>query len=172
MGNNHDKFFSKDKRKLLIIGLQGSGKSTLVKTLNKGTYQADNMDLNITDIKISKQTLCVFDMGGSDRQRIFWRQNFYGSQGVIYVIDPNKDVEKSLQELEKVVQDNELGETPIAVFMNIQDHNEWVGKIGSFVEELKVKYTKKKLNLFDGQSIQLDSVMKCIEWLGKEMKPI
>ena len=28
MGNNHDKFFSKDKRKLLIVGLQGSGKSS------------------------------------------------------------------------------------------------------------------------------------------------
>lgn len=28
MGNNHEKFFSKEKRKLLILGLNGVGKSS------------------------------------------------------------------------------------------------------------------------------------------------
>jgi GTPase SAR1 family protein len=28
MGNNHDKYFSKEKRKLLILGLNGVGKSS------------------------------------------------------------------------------------------------------------------------------------------------
>lgn len=28
MGNNHEKYFSKEKRKLLILGLEGAGKSS------------------------------------------------------------------------------------------------------------------------------------------------
>lgn len=28
MGNNHEKYFSKEKRKLLILGLDGAGKSS------------------------------------------------------------------------------------------------------------------------------------------------
>lgn len=30
MGNNHDKYFSKEKRKLLILGLEGAGKSSKI----------------------------------------------------------------------------------------------------------------------------------------------
>lgn len=30
MGNNHEKFFSKEKRKLLILGLNGVGKSSKI----------------------------------------------------------------------------------------------------------------------------------------------
>lgn len=46
MGNNHEKFFSKEKRKLLILGLNGVGKScintlsilALIKTISKNSY--------------------------------------------------------------------------------------------------------------------------------------
>jgi GTPase SAR1 family protein len=30
MGNNHDKFFSKDKRRFLVLGLENSGKTTII----------------------------------------------------------------------------------------------------------------------------------------------
>lgn len=30
MGNNHEKYFSKEKRKLLILGLEGTGKSSIL----------------------------------------------------------------------------------------------------------------------------------------------
>ena len=29
MGNNHDKFFSKNKRKVLLLGLQNAGKTSI-----------------------------------------------------------------------------------------------------------------------------------------------
>lgn len=51
-------------------------------------------------------------MGGNERQRIFWRQNYYGSQGVIYVVDAGKEVHKALSELEKVTKDADLLEVP------------------------------------------------------------
>lgn len=64
-------------------------------------------------------------MGGSDRQRIFWRQNYYGSQGVIFVIDQCADVSKPLCEFDKVIIDQDLNEvhlssseTPLAIFIN------------------------------------------------------
>lgn len=28
MGNNHNQYFSKDKRKIIIVGLEGSGKTS------------------------------------------------------------------------------------------------------------------------------------------------
>ena len=61
------------------------------------------------------------DLGGAERQRIFWRQNYFGTQGVLFVIDAsdNQTLDQSLQELEKIITDPELDENvPIAVFMN------------------------------------------------------
>jgi hypothetical protein len=28
MGNNHDQYFGKDKRKIIVLGLEGSGKTS------------------------------------------------------------------------------------------------------------------------------------------------
>lgn len=57
-------------------------------------------------------------MGGAERARIFWRQNYFGTQGIIYLIDASKDIENigiSLKELEKVVIDPDLND----VYKNI-----------------------------------------------------
>lgn len=50
------------------------------------------------------------DLGGQDRQKIFWRQNFYGSQGIIFVIDATntEHVASSIAELEKIINDPDL----------------------------------------------------------------
>ncbi|CAD8140135.1 unnamed protein product [Paramecium octaurelia] len=167
MGNNHEKFFSKEKRKLLILGLTGVGKSTLIKTLNQGNYQDKKEDLQIIDIKLKNITLCAFDMGGSERQRIFWRQNFYGSQGVIYVMDGNIDIQKALLELEKIVIDTDLKDTPIAVFVNQNGKDNHFDTTKEFL-----KNKPGKVNVFKGSTLELKDIMSCIEWLGKEMKPI
>lgn len=72
MGNNHDKFFSKNKRKLLVLGVQDSGKSSkkkylLIKALiqtikmkGESSEKPEKEDLNITDIKYNKLIMCFF----------------------------------------------------------------------------------------------------------------
>ena len=46
-------------------------------------------------------------MAGGERQRVFWKQQYEGTQGIIYVIDataPPEEREKSLAELDKVIK--------------------------------------------------------------------
>ena len=33
MGNNHDKYFGKDRRKILILGFPGTGKTSITKIM-------------------------------------------------------------------------------------------------------------------------------------------
>ena len=33
MGNNHDKFFSKNKRKVLVLGITNAGKSSIIRRI-------------------------------------------------------------------------------------------------------------------------------------------
>ena len=43
MGNNHEKFFSKEKRKLLVLGLNGVGKSSIYGLLYFDSVGCENI---------------------------------------------------------------------------------------------------------------------------------
>lgn len=56
-------------------------------------------------------------MAGGERQRVFWKQQYEGTQGIIYVIDASassEEKEKSLAELDKVIKQFPLG-IPVAI---------------------------------------------------------
>lgn len=46
-------------------------------------------------------------MAGGERQRVFWKQQYEGTQGIVYIVDATtapEDREKSLVELDKVIK--------------------------------------------------------------------
>lgn len=67
-------------------------------------------------------------MAGGERQRVFWKQQFEGAQGIIYIIDATNSTEqkeKSLQQLDKVLKhfDDSI---PIAVGLSKVDKQDTV----------------------------------------------
>ena len=94
MGNNHDQYFGKDKRKIIVLGLEGSGKTSnfrlitlalvnyiISEKVDFNTQKTKN--LNILDKKIENLHITLFvnlysskDLGGAERQRIFWKQQY------------------------------------------------------------------------------------------------
>ena len=104
MGNNHDKYFGKDQRKVLILGFPGSGKTSIylcilaiLESITHGkaadTKNQRTKDLTIKDAKLGPLFVTFFvtkpliqDLSGGERQRIFWKQHYEGAQGIIFVI--------------------------------------------------------------------------------------
>ena len=61
-----NRFFSKELD-LSIVGLQNAGKSTLINSLNTGSFQDDaipTVGVNIREVKQGKVTLKIWDLGG------------------------------------------------------------------------------------------------------------
>lgn len=70
MGNNHDKYFGSDKRKIIILGLDNAGKtskvwaiSAFLKYVSKETVDFNTektKNLNIEDVKIKDLSVTFF----------------------------------------------------------------------------------------------------------------
>lgn len=101
MGNNHNKYFNSQKRKVLILGLSASGKTSNLHHLNeniammrmikgdqkgKGSLYVPTELFNNEQIRIQKKIeLDVWDLGG--KLPHLWVHHFKGTQGIVFIID-------------------------------------------------------------------------------------
>lgn len=79
----------KTKRKVVFIGLDNSGKSTIISFLQEGKFkeQAPTMGKRNYSINIKGTTISIIDMGGQEDFRQLWTGELKNAKCVIFVID-------------------------------------------------------------------------------------
>lgn len=90
----------------------------------------------IHEFKIQGLKLYMWDVSGSDADRLLWRHYFTGCNGVVFVIDgsDNDSIDLAKRELEICVKDNQLSHSVFLILNNkcdIEPHisNEELSKI-------------------------------------------
>ena len=109
MGNALARYRSRKNRRVLLVGLDAAGKTTLLfrlyagKTLNT----IPTVGFNMKTVRIQGLNMNIWDVGGQDQLREFWRHHFTGTQGVVFVVDAaDQDrLTDAKAEFEKVVTD-------------------------------------------------------------------
>ena len=79
----------KTSSKCVILGLDSSGKSTIVSFIQTGTFveHTPTMGKSRADIEIDGTRLALFDMGGQEDFRSMWLGEMNNAKLVIFVID-------------------------------------------------------------------------------------
>ena len=85
----YDRFFGLAEHRLLMLGLDGAGKSTILYKLKMGEViqTAPTIGFNMETIEFKRLKLNVWDIGGQDKIRQLWRHYFENTNGLIYVVD-------------------------------------------------------------------------------------
>lgn len=76
------------KASLAILGLDASGKSTLVnlfRDVNIPTYPT--LGFNVEEINFNNTTIRIWDVGGQKEFIVFWKQYVNGIDGLVFMID-------------------------------------------------------------------------------------
>ncbi|KIM27602.1 hypothetical protein M408DRAFT_330030 [Serendipita vermifera MAFF 305830] len=111
--------------RILIIGLDASGKSTILYQLHLGEVVATipTIGFNVETVVYKNIKLILWDLGGQSSIRSYWRCYFQNTSAIIYVIDSSdKDRLKTAKsELLSVLDEDELRGVPLLVFANKQD---------------------------------------------------
>mmetsp|Transcript_13061 Transcript_13061/g.15000 ORF Transcript_13061/g.15000 Transcript_13061/m.15000 type:complete len:183 (+) Transcript_13061:25-573(+) len=182
MGNtaNHKRWFSDKKRKVLLLGIENSGKTTFLKWLKTGKFESTHVptkDLEIENIKTKTLDLIVFDPAGGERQRVFWRHHYTGTQGIIFFIDVSAVQEQQLvaaKELNKILAEQELQNSPILIVLNKVDMINEAFK-DKILEALGVKLSatddKRCLVVLGSLKAEI-GIKEGMEWLSKTMVAI
>ena len=118
----------KKEIKILLLGLDNAGKTTMLKSLLGETVKnlPPTKGFNFQKINYKNTDFQIWDLGGQKSIRKFW-DNYYEQQNdaLIYVIDSSDTsrLEESGKELYLILQQPELSNLPLLIFANKQDLN-------------------------------------------------
>ena len=120
-----DKFFGKKEMRILMLGLDAAGKTTILYKLKLGEVVSSvpTIGFNVETLEYKKIKFTVWDVGGQDKIRLLWRHYYQNTQGLIFVVDSSdRDrVELAKEELHRMLGEEELRDAVVLVFANKQD---------------------------------------------------
>ncbi|KAL1891143.1 Arf GTPase arl1 [Ceratocystis pirilliformis] len=117
--------WTKKETRILILGLDSAGKTTLLYRLKIGEVVTTipTIGFNVESVTYKNLHLNVWDLGGQTSIRPYWRCYYANTAAVIFVID-STDIERlqtASDELRAMLQEDELKEASLLVFANKQD---------------------------------------------------
>lgn len=119
---------TKEKEKemrLLILGLDNAGKTTILKKFNGEDISqiSPTLGFNIKTLYYASYKLNVWDVGGQTTIRSYWRNYFEQTDGLIWVVDSSDLVrlEDCKKELHNLLKQEKLAGATLMIFCNKQD---------------------------------------------------
>jgi small GTP-binding protein len=118
------RLFSKKEMRILMVGLDAAGKTTILYKLKLGEIVTTipTIGFNVETVEYKNINFTVWDVGGQDKIRPLWRHYFQNTQGLIFVVDSN-DRDRAAEardELHRMLNEDELRDAVLLVFANKQ----------------------------------------------------
>eukprot|EP00768_Dysnectes_brevis_P005998 gnl/Dysnectes_brevis/4564_a6189_837.p1 GENE.gnl/Dysnectes_brevis/4564_a6189_837~~gnl/Dysnectes_brevis/4564_a6189_837.p1 ORF type:complete len:180 (-),score=13.62 gnl/Dysnectes_brevis/4564_a6189_837:140-679(-) len=119
-------FGSKDPRKILTIGLDNAGKSSIIHRMKASKTDVSEIvptpGYNVEHFTRSNVTFKVFDMSGQGRFRTLWRTYFTDAEAIIFVIDSSDQLRLCVARDELLALVDEMADRcPLLIFSNKMD---------------------------------------------------
>ncbi|KAL7151029.1 hypothetical protein ABFS83_04G004100 [Erythranthe nasuta] len=119
------RLFAKREMRILMVGLDAAGKTTILYKLKLGEIVTTipTIGFNVETVEFKNINFTVWDIGGQDKIRPLWRYYFQNTQGLIFVVDSiDRDrIVEARDELHKMLNEDQLRDAVLLVFANKQD---------------------------------------------------
>lgn len=122
-----DRMFSPRDMRILMVGLDAAGKTTVLYKLKLGQVVSTipTVGFNVETVTYKNISFTVWDVGGQKKIRALWKHYFENTEGIIFVVDSNDRnadrVKDARNELHDMLNHAELEDAAVLVFANKQD---------------------------------------------------
>lgn len=171
--NTWKKLLGKKDVRILMVGLDAAGKTTILYQLKMGetVKTIPTIGFNVETLEYKNLNFTVWDVGGQDKIRVLWKHYYQNTDGLIFVVDSNdKDrVEDASEELKKMLAEEELKDAAVLVMANKQDLNGAMSP-NEVTEKLGLQSLKGRQWLVQGTSATTGQGLKeGLDWMAKTL---
>ncbi|KAI5794393.1 ADP-ribosylation factor family-domain-containing protein [Peziza echinospora] len=163
------KLWSKKEVRILILGLDNAGKTTLLYRLKIGEVvtTVPTVGFNVETVTYKNLNFNVWDLGGQTTIRPYWRCYYANSAAVVFVVDAtDKDrITTASEELAAMLAEEELKDAALLVFANKQDQP-GVLSAADIQDALKLGRLKdRSWSIFACSAVTGEGVSEGMDWL-------
>jgi|TARA_B110000003_G_C16536611_1_gene491003 ADP-ribosylation factor-like protein 6 len=173
--------FSKTPVKLIVLGLDNSGKTTLVSHLKpengEGSFEVvPTVGFSVEKFRKGKIDFTVFDMSGQSTYRGLWEAYYAEVQAIVWVVDSSDKLRMSIakHELFTLLEHKDLNErnVPILFFANKMDTQTSLSPVDC-MQLLSLEQIKNKTwHITGSNAITGEGVDDGMQWLGETLSKL
>jgi len=166
-----DRMFSKREMRILMVGLDASGKTSILYRLKLGKPKKTipTIGFNVETLEYKNIAFTVWDVGGQEKLRALWRHYFQNTQAVIFVVDSSDRhrLQEAAEELHRLIKEDELQDALLLVFANKQDLPN-ACNAGELAEEMRLypPYITKSCYIQSCCATSGDGLYEGLDWLS------
>lgn len=163
------RLFGARERRILILGLDGAGKTTILYRLQVGEVVTTipTIGFNVETVVYKNLKFQVWDLGGQTSIRPYWRCYYSNTDAIIYVVDSmDRDrVGISKQELVSMLEEEELSSAVLLILANKQDIpgcmtiSEVAGSLGL------AAIRNRRYQIFKTSALKGEGLNEAMDWL-------
>ncbi|XP_037716017.1 ADP-ribosylation factor-like protein 6 [Drosophila subpulchrella] len=169
----------KDKMTILVLGLNNSGKSSIINHFKKSSEQASIVVPTVGFMveqfySMSGVSIKAIDMSGATRYRNLWEHQFKNCHGIIYVIDSSDRMRFVVvkDELDLVLQHPDLCNriVPILFYGNKMDMEDSLSSV-KIAAALRLENIKEKpWHICSSSAVSGEGLGEGVQWLIQQMR--
>lgn len=171
---------SKKNANLLVVGLDNSGKTSIINFLKPGDTKlvsiAPTVGFNVEKFFAKNFNFTTFDMSGQSRYRNLWEHYYREADAIIFVVDSSDRMRLvvSREELESMLNHSDLRNrnTPILIFANKSDIKGAISSNDVRGELDLDKIRNRPWRIFSSNALNGDGISEGVEWLVQEIKSV
>ena len=170
-----DLFGGSKKLEMCLVGLENSGKTTLLQVLAAG-HAAETfptVGLNVKMVRKQGVQLKVWDLGGQERFRSEWGRYTQGCDCIIFCVDAHDfgRIELAKKELRNLLQDTALHGLPLLVCLNKIDLQPHMSKEEAIRDMSLSSITENPWLVIPISALRQTNINDVVDWLVRHSHP-
>ncbi|KAI8341791.1 ADP-ribosylation factor-like protein 8B [Chlamydoabsidia padenii] len=167
--------FFKTEMELTLVGLQNSGKTTLVNVIASGQFMEDTIPtvgFNMRKVTKGNVTMKLWDIGGQPRFRSMWERYCRGVNAIVFVVDAadHSKLEAAYTELKALLEKPQLANIPMLVLGNKNDLEDALS-VKQLIEVLHLQsITNREVSCYSISAKNQVNIDVTLQWLIKKGK--
>jgi small GTP-binding protein len=168
-------WFSEQEVKILVLGLDAAGKTTLLYRMQTDERTTIGALYNpVESIKINQVKFLAWDLGGQEKIWKMYREYYLpGTQGVIFLIDSHDSerIQEAREQLERLFSEESLKDAVFLILANKQDlpnaltASDLVDRMEMYNIDEERNWTIQACSVHSGEGVE-----EGLNWLKEQLK--